>query len=151
MRVAECGGYNRAQPHASLMPAPSRRAASLGTENAFVVLAEVDRLVRSGKDVICAGDEVIFPVPGFRCALPGGAFYAWPNVCQAYARIGAQDYKRLRARLLDEAGVAVLADIHFGPRIEGKRQHIRLSYATSEAAIEAGVARIADFIRKASR
>src|SRR3989454_11883324 len=39
------------------MPKISRRAAELGTENAFVVLAEVNELVRKGKDVIsfCIG------------------------------------------------------------------------------------------------
>jgi aspartate/methionine/tyrosine aminotransferase len=45
----------------------------------------------------------------------------------------------------------VLADIHFGPRIEGEGQHIRFSYATSESAIEQGVARIDAFMRKATR
>src|SRR5260221_8340218 len=34
------------------MPQISRRARSLGTENAFVVLAEVNALARSGKDII---------------------------------------------------------------------------------------------------
>ena len=90
-------------------------------------------------------------VPGFRCATPGGAFYAWPNVTQACALIGARDSEELRKRLLLEAGVAVLADIHFGPRVDGEGQHIRFSYANSEAAIEQGVARIDAFIRKASR
>ncbi|MCX7901404.1 MAG: pyridoxal phosphate-dependent aminotransferase, partial [Burkholderiaceae bacterium] len=90
-------------------------------------------------------------VPGFHCETPGGAFYAWPNVTEACARIGAADSEELRKRLLYEAGVAVLADIHFGPPIPGEGQHIRLSYATSEAAIESGVARIADYIRRASR
>jgi len=39
------------------VPATSRRTAALGTENAFVVLAEVNELVRRGKDVIsfCIG------------------------------------------------------------------------------------------------
>ena len=32
------------------MPEISRRAASLGTENAFVVLAEVNKLAREGKE-----------------------------------------------------------------------------------------------------
>jgi aspartate/methionine/tyrosine aminotransferase len=90
-------------------------------------------------------------VPGFRCASPGGAFYAWPNVTEACAMIGAQDSEVLRRRLLFEAGVAVLADIHFGPRMEGEGQHIRFSYAASESAIRDGVARIADFMRKARR
>ncbi len=39
------------------MPELSRRAAALGTENAFVVLAEVNQLIRAGRDVIslCIG------------------------------------------------------------------------------------------------
>ena len=39
------------------MPRLSRRAESLGTENAFVVLAEVNALIREGKDIIsfCIG------------------------------------------------------------------------------------------------
>jgi aspartate/methionine/tyrosine aminotransferase len=90
-------------------------------------------------------------VPGFRCASPGGAFYAWPNVTEACTRVQARDSEELRKRLLHEAGVAVLADIHFGPRVEGDGQHIRFSYAASEAAIEEGVRRIDAFIRKAQR
>src|SRR5476649_267833 len=39
------------------MPRISRRTAELGTENAFVVLAEVNALVRQGKDIVsfCIG------------------------------------------------------------------------------------------------
>ena len=46
------------------MPTTSRRTAELGTENAFVVLAEVNELVRQGKDVIsfCIG-QPDFPTP----------------------------------------------------------------------------------------
>ncbi len=90
-------------------------------------------------------------VPGFSCASPGGAFYAWPNVTEACALVGAADSEELRRRLLHEAGVAVLADIHFGPRVAGDGQHIRFSYATSDAAIEQGVARIAQFVRNNTR
>jgi aspartate/methionine/tyrosine aminotransferase len=103
---------------------------------------------RSRRDLIV---RLLNEVPGFRCAVPGGAFYAWPNVTEACALIGAADSEELRKRLLHEAGVAVLADIHFGPRVAGDGQHIRFSYAASEAAIEQGVARIADFIKRATR
>ena len=39
------------------MPKTSRRTAELGTENAFVVLAEVNELIRQGKNIIsfCIG------------------------------------------------------------------------------------------------
>jgi aspartate/methionine/tyrosine aminotransferase len=87
-------------------------------------------------------------VPGVTCRVPGGAFYAWPNVTEACRRIGAADSEAFRKRLLAEAGVAVLADIHFGSRVPGEGQHVRFSYAASKQAIEAGVARMADFIRK---
>ncbi len=42
----------------------SRRADSLGTENAFVVLAEVNRLMREGRDIVsfCIG-QPDFPTP----------------------------------------------------------------------------------------
>jgi aspartate/methionine/tyrosine aminotransferase len=86
-------------------------------------------------------------VPGVTCRNPGGAFYAWPNVTAACEMIGAKDSEEFRKRLLNEAGVAVLADIHFGPRVPNEGQHIRFSYAASNEAIEKGVARMADFIR----
>ena len=86
-------------------------------------------------------------VPGVTCQVPGGAFYAWPNVTEACRRIGAADSEEFRKRLLTEAGVAVLADIHFGSRVPGEGQHVRFSYAASRQAIESGVARMADFIR----
>ena len=87
-------------------------------------------------------------VPGVRCLVPGGAFYVWPNVTEACRMIGAQDSEEFRKRLLNEAGVALLADIHFGARVPGEGQHVRFSYAESTQAIEQGVARMAEFIRK---
>lgn len=90
-------------------------------------------------------------VPGVACRNPGGAFYAWPNVTEACNRIGAADSEEFRKRLLNEAGVAVLADIHFGARVPGEGQHVRFSYAASKEAIERGVARMAEFIQKNTR
>ena len=92
--------------------------------------------------------ELLNRVPGVTCQNPGGAFYVWPNVTQACAMAGAKDSEELRARLLNEAGVAVLADIHFGPRVPNEGQHIRFSYAASNDAIRKGVARMAEFIEK---
>ena len=90
-------------------------------------------------------------VPGVTCQLPGGAFYVWPNVSEACRMIGAADSEEFRKRLLNEAGVAVLADIHFGTRVPGEGQHLRFSYAASKKAIEKGVARMAEFIRANTR
>lgn len=90
-------------------------------------------------------------VPGVTCQLPGGAFYAWPNVTEACRMIRAKDSEEFRERLLHEAGVALLADIHFGPRVPDEGQHVRFSYAASNQAIKNGVARMADFIKQRTR
>jgi len=90
-------------------------------------------------------------VPGVSCKVPGGAFYAWPNVTEACRMVGVADSEEFRKRLLNEAGVAVLADIHFGARVPSEGQHIRFSYAASKKAIEQGVARMAEFVRKNQR
>lgn len=95
--------------------------------------------------------KLLNQVPGVSCQNPGGAFYVWPNVTEACEMIGAKDSEEFRSRLLNEAGVAVLADVHFGSRVPHEGQHIRFSYAASRQAIEQGVARMADFIRANTR
>lgn len=90
-------------------------------------------------------------VPGVTCRTPGGAFYVWPNVTEACRLIGANDSEEFRRRMLDEAGVAVLADIHFGARVPDEGQHIRFSYAASPDAIQRGIERMAEFVRTNSR
>ena len=87
-------------------------------------------------------------VPGVACKVPGGAFYAWPNVTEACAITGCADSEVFRKRLLTEAGVAVLADIHFGRRVPGDGQHIRFSYAASPVAIREGISRLEAFVRR---
>jgi aspartate aminotransferase len=100
---------------------------------------------RERRDLIV---RLLNEVPGVTCQAPGGAFYVWPNVTEACRMIGAADSEEFRKRLLAEAGVALLADIHFGARVPGEGQHVRFSYAASKEAIEQGVARMADFIRR---
>jgi aspartate/methionine/tyrosine aminotransferase len=87
-------------------------------------------------------------IEGITCQEPGGAFYVWPNVTEACKLVGAENSEALRKRLLYEAGVAVLADIHFGRQVRGDGEHVRFSYASSFEAIDEGLARTADFIRK---
>jgi aspartate/methionine/tyrosine aminotransferase len=100
---------------------------------------------RERRDLIV---RLLNEVPGVTCRTPGGAFYAWPNVTEACRLVGAADSEAFRRRLLHEAGIAVLADIHFGRRVPGDGQHIRFSYAASNAAIEQGIARLDDFVRR---
>ena len=62
-------------------------------------------------------------IDGVSCVMPGGAFYAFPNV-----RGLGMPSDVLADRLLEEAGVACLAGTAFGPQGEG---YLRLSYASS--------------------
>lgn len=87
-------------------------------------------------------------IPGFRCLSPGGAFYVWPNVTEACRMVGAADSEEFRKLLLYEAGVAVLADMHFGSAVPGEGEHVRFSYASSFEAIDEGLQRVADLIKR---
>jgi aspartate aminotransferase len=100
------------------------------------------------RDKIVAGLNAI---EGVRCLTPGGAFYVWPNVTEAAKMVGAASSEELRRRLLHEAGVAVLADVHFGKPVAGDGEHLRFSYASSLEAIEEGLTRVSDFIQKNKR
>jgi aspartate/methionine/tyrosine aminotransferase len=82
------------------------------------------------------------------CKTPGGAFYAWPNVTEACRMTGCADSEVFRKRLLSEAGVAVLADIHFGRRVPGDGQHIVSATRQRRPAIEKGIERLDAFIRR---
>jgi aspartate aminotransferase len=94
----------------------------------------VDAMVaefRRRRDAFCAG---LNQVPGFRCALPGGAFYAFANITGT--GIGS---KELADYLLYDAGVSCLNGGAFGEFGEG---YIRFSYANSYEKLMLAVERI---------
>jgi aspartate aminotransferase len=86
---------------------------------------------RRRRDAICAG---LNQVPGFHCAVPGGAFYAFANVKDT-----GIPSKELADLLLYDAGVSCLNGGAFGEYGDG---YIRFSYANSLANLEEAVARI---------
>jgi aspartate/methionine/tyrosine aminotransferase len=73
-------------------------------------------------------------LPGVRCAEPGGAFYAFPNIEGT-----GMDSKTLQRRLLEEVGVAVVAGTSFGALGEG---FVRFSYAASLTEIKDALGRM---------
>jgi aspartate/methionine/tyrosine aminotransferase len=79
-------------------------------------------------------------IPGIRCALPRGAFYAFPNV-----RGTGLSSSELASLLLHEAGVAVLPGTSFGENGEG---YLRLSYANSMENIQIALGRIEQTLAK---
>ncbi|HTZ95905.1 MAG TPA: pyridoxal phosphate-dependent aminotransferase [Terriglobales bacterium] len=80
-------------------------------------------------------------LPGVRCTLPGGAFYAYPNVSAVFGRSGVNSASDLAGRLLREAHVATVPGEGFGTR-----DHIRVSYATSMAELDRGLERMGKFL-----
>ena len=90
-------------------------------------------------------------LPGVICARPKGAFYAFANVSGLFGRrwTSAAGTTRLGSSvdvatfLLEEARVAVVPGLDFG-----SDAHVRLSYATSDALIRNGLARMDAAIRK---
>jgi aspartate aminotransferase len=94
----------------------------------------VDRMVAEfhrRRDAFCKG---LNEIPGFRCALPGGAFYAFPNV-----RGTGMQARELADFLLQNAGVACLDGGAFGHYGE---DYIRFSYANSLGNLMEAVDRI---------
>lgn len=73
-------------------------------------------------------------VPGFNCATPEGAFYAFPNVKKT-----GMSSKDLADLLLNEAGVACLNGAAFGQYGDG---YLRFSYANSLENILEAIKRI---------
>lgn len=103
---------------------------------------------RRRRDLLVDGLNAL---PGLSCRLPKGAFYVFANVTGACRSLGLASAGELQRRLLDEAGVAVLARNCFGVPFEGEEGHfVRFCYATSEAQIVEGLARMRAFFAQAS-
>lgn len=79
-------------------------------------------------------------IPGFKCVMPGGAFYAFPNIEET-----GRDSAWLADYLLNEAGVACLKGEAFGAHGRG---FLRFSYANSRVNIQRALERIADAVHK---
>lgn len=101
------------------------------TGNQEMVAAMVTEYQRR-RDRMVAGLNAI---PGVRCQVPQGAFYAFPNI-----KAHGMPARVLASRLLEEANVAVLPGTDFGQQGEG---YLRLCYATSLETIDRAIERIA--------
>ncbi|QDV07092.1 Putative N-acetyl-LL-diaminopimelate aminotransferase [Planctomycetes bacterium Poly30] len=82
--------------------------------------------------------EELNAIPGFRCVMPKGAFYAFPNT----SGTGIAS-KTLEDELLNEAGVACLSGKSFGKFGEG---YMRFSYANSADNIREGLRRVREHL-----
>ena len=104
--------------------------------------------VREMADAFDARRKVVIEelnrLPGVGCAVPKGAFYAFPNI-----KATGWKAKALASALLEDAGVATIGGPDFGVLGEG---YIRLSYANSTENILRALERMGDFLasRKAA-
>jgi aspartate/methionine/tyrosine aminotransferase len=90
---------------------------------------------RRRRDAFCAALNTL---PGFRCAIPGGAFYAFPNIEGT-----GRKSKELADALLQQAGVACLSGTAFGAYGDG---YLRFSIANSYEKLMEAVERIRKFL-----
>jgi len=81
-------------------------------------------------------------IPGFRCRMPKGAFYVFPNIEQT-----GWKSKPMADALLETAGVAALSGTAFGCFGEG---YLRFSVANSMDQLEQALQRIANWARQFS-
>jgi aspartate aminotransferase len=77
-------------------------------------------------------------LPGVSCRMPGGAFYAFPNV-----KGTRRDSRDLARDLLNEVHVALIPGESFGDNGAG---YLRVSYAASEAELKEALARMKAFL-----
>jgi aspartate/methionine/tyrosine aminotransferase len=82
--------------------------------------------------------DLLNRIPGVSCVEPAGAFYAFPNISGTGLHA-----RELQDRLLDEAGVAMLAGTAFGEHGEG---YMRVSYANSQANLREALELTADLL-----
>jgi aspartate aminotransferase len=102
----------------------------------------VDEMVaefRRRRDLVVHG---LNGIEGLRCAMPEGAFYAFPNIEGTGMRS-----KEAADFLLYDAGVALLSGTAFGSNGEG---YLRLSYANSYENLERALERIETALRSRS-
>jgi len=107
-------------------------AALTGPQGEVEAMVEEFRLRR---DHIVKGLNAI---PGVKCFMPRGAFYAFPNITGTGMKSA-----ELAKHLLEQAGVACLAGTAFGAHGEGC---LRLSYANSIGNIEKALHLMGEFL-----
>jgi len=100
---------------------------------------EMRREYEARRDLVVAG---LNSLPGVRCHVPEGTFYAFPSV----AGCGFPSSTAFAEHMLQHARVALTPGSAFGGPGEG---HVRISFATSREQIERGIGRLADALKAA--
>ncbi|MCU1262932.1 MAG: L-aspartate aminotransferase [Bryobacterales bacterium] len=133
------GAMLKLQSHSTSNPTSiSQKAAVEALRGPQDSVAAMLKEYRQRRDFVVAR---LRQIPGVQCAMPDGAFYAYPNIGGALGRGGIHTPQQFAEKLLQEAHVAVVPGEAFGTH-----HHVRISYATSMAELERGLDRMHRFI-----
>ncbi len=99
---------------------------------------EVEAMVAAFDERRRAIVPLLNQLPGFRCIMPGGAFYVFPNITGT-----GLTAKQLQDKMLEEAGIATVAGTSFGQYGEG---FVRFSYANSIENIRKAIDRVGELL-----
>ncbi|MFC4667476.1 pyridoxal phosphate-dependent aminotransferase [Seohaeicola nanhaiensis] len=121
----------------SCVNTPSQYAAIAALTGPQDAVAEMRAAFDKRRKVVV---ELLNEMPGVRCVVPKGAFYAFPNISGT-----RWQSKKLAADLLEQTGVATIGGPDFGTLGEG---YIRISYANSEENIRRALGRMHEFLSK---
>jgi aspartate aminotransferase len=105
-------------------------------------LAENRKIFQRRRDLVVS---MLNQAQGIKCPRPEGAFYVYPDISACIGKTSAGgarivDDEAFAAALLEETGVAVVFGAAFG-----LSPNFRVSYATSDAALEEACGRIQSF------
>jgi aspartate aminotransferase len=121
----------------------SQYAALAALEGDQQCVEDMRREFEARRDLVC---KWLSQLPGIKCPVPDGAFYAFFNVSAHFGRtLGGKkvtDSAGFCAAALETAHVNLVQGSAFG--CEG---YVRLSFATSREQINAGVDRLAEFLK----
>jgi aspartate aminotransferase len=133
------GAINKLQSHSTSNPVSITQKAAIealtGPQNSVGEMLEI--YAKRRKFVL----DRLRAIPGVKCAEPGGAFYAYPNISVAFGKGGIKNSLDFSAKLLEKAYVAVTPGEAFGTN-----EHVRMSYATSMEQLDKGLNRIREFM-----
>jgi aspartate aminotransferase len=134
-----CDAITKLQSHSTSNPTSIAQKAALeallGPQNSVgTMLAEY----RKRRDYVVGR---LRAMPGVQIGEPKGAFYAYPNLSGALARLGIESPMQFAEQLLERAHVATVPGEAFGTD-----SHIRISYATSTENLTKGLDRLESFL-----
>lgn len=128
------------QSHSTSNPASISQYAALAalTAKDHSFIDSIKKIFKERHDFI---QQKLAAIPGVICPPADGAFYVFPNVEKAIARLGLKDDIALSEVILEKAHVAVVPGTEFGAP-----GFIRISYATNIETLKAAAERMAPFI-----